>query len=105
MFLQEKQKEWNYLNALRAKGKTYIELLEAVKEMQSLGEFACFHGYPTIEPNCNNFKVEGGARCNHTQCLSLWHNHRYYDKKEAYEESNIPVYKAQTALLCEKIKE
>lgn len=102
--LQDKQKEFRYLMALRANGKAYMKYLEAVNEIQSFGDNACFGEFPNIATKCDFF-TENADTCNQKTC-PLYGLYKLYIKAfEQYEDSRRALQHAQTAMLCAKTKE
>jgi len=100
---QAKIKEFRYLNALREKGKVYMKYLEAVNEIQSFNENACFEGYPEISPLCSHFKE--GCSCERKTCPLYQLNGMYITARKEFEEARQKVYQAETAMICGKVKE
>lgn len=103
--LDSKRKELSYLISGLYKHKMYINLLKAAGEIQSFSDPVCFRGYPVKqdEKTCPRFDEDNV--CKGESCPLFGFNKDYIKAKKDFDDARIAVYKAQTALVCSKIKE
>ena len=86
-----------------SEARAYVELLDAINEVQKFGECACFYNYPDTLIICSRFKQE--YVCGSQTCPLAKINKAYIEAQKKFSDARVAHYQAETAMKSVKVKE